>query len=97
MLTRLELIDVRLAAIVDDAVDEAGDMDELHLDDKPRAGPVLAADVQNRQLRPRHQGELLARQVLDGLDDLVARPVEQIMGWAAGPACGRLRMRPEAG
>jgi len=70
-----------------DAVDEAGDVDELHLDHEPRARAILAADVQDRQLRPRHQGKLLAGQVLDR-DDGVEYTV---LGSRSGERSGETR------
>jgi hypothetical protein len=79
----LELVDVGFAAVVHDAIEEAGDVDELHLDYEPGARAVLAADVQDRELRAGDQGELLAREVLDGLDGLVGRAVEEVVEEAA--------------
>src|SRR5262249_53336280 len=55
-LARLELACVRLARVVHDAVDEARVVDELHLDHEGRARPVLAPDVQDRELGPLRQG-----------------------------------------
>ncbi len=81
--TLLELPDIRLARVVDDAVDEAWMVDELHFHHERRARPVAAAHIQDRQLGARHQRELLARQVLDDLDGLVARPLEQVVEQAA--------------
>ena len=75
----LELARVRLARVVDDAVDEARVVDELHLDHERRARPVPAPDVEDRELGPLRQGKLLARQVLDLLDGLGVGALEQVV------------------
>jgi hypothetical protein len=94
-LSRLELADVRLARIVDHAVDEAGDVDELHLHDKGCPSAVPAPNVQDGQLRSDHEGKLLAWQVLDGLDGVVAGALEQVVEQAPQDVRVRREDAPE--
>lgn len=54
-------------------------MDELHLDHERGARAILAANVEDRQLRADHQRQLLARQVFDGFNGPLARALEQIV------------------
>jgi hypothetical protein len=55
-ISRFELSGVRFARVVDDAVDEARDMQELHLDDEGGAFPIAAADVEDRKLCSSDEG-----------------------------------------
>ncbi len=54
-------------------------MQELHLHDEGGAGAVPAPHVQDGELRAFHQGELLARQLREALDLLVARALEKVV------------------
>jgi hypothetical protein len=91
----LELASIGLARVIHDAVDEARVMDELHFDHERHARMVLAPDVQDRQLRPLRQGELLARQVLERDDGLRVAPVEQVVQEAAEDVRVRREDAPE--
>ena len=51
----------------------------LWLDHELRARTIFAADGQDRQLRPQHQGKLLAGQVLDRDDRVLTAPVDRAM------------------
>ena len=54
-------------------------MNELHLDHKGRARAVLAPNIEYRQLGTQHEGQLLARQILDGLDSVLIRAIEEVI------------------
>jgi hypothetical protein len=70
-------------------------MDELHLDHEGRARAVLAADVEDGQLCSLGQGQLLAREVVERDDGLIARALEEVVQEAAENVRVRREDAPE--
>jgi hypothetical protein len=73
------LDDVRLAGAFDDALLEAFDREDLHLDDEPAAGLRRALDVHEGELALGRRDALLQREVLEAPDAMGARELEEVV------------------
>ena len=81
---RWQLRNVGLARVVHDAVQEAGKVQELDLDDERAPGFVLRFEVEDAELRACDERRLLGREQREGRDAAVTLEREEIVEQRAG-------------